>query len=101
MHKQLKADVLVWVNEIRAKQDLRPLKALPKGTREDAFSCVLGRATGLVYSNNGVARDYGRVLGVDPEAEVTLPKRVKRFEKLFEKGEMPELERRKPGAVIR
>jgi hypothetical protein len=76
------AKTLEWCNEIRVEKGQEPLERLPKGEREDPWSCPCGAATGLYVGNT--------TCGMSPEDGHPLPGAVVEFVKAFDNRELPQ-----------
>lgn len=78
------AGTLAWCNEMRAKKDRPPLDRLPKGTRDDPWTCPCGRATGLYVDRDRFGDDG------DAGTPHDLPGPVIDFVRAFDAGELPQ-----------
>lgn len=81
---KLEERVLKFVNRIRAKQKLKPLKKLPRGIPLDTDACPIARAVG------GIA-NARTVEWCDGTARVSTPFFVREFMYQFDTGQIPEL----------
>src|SRR5690242_20111147 len=82
------AEALAWCNEMRAEEGKRPLKKLPKGTRDDSKSCPCAKATGLRISHT-------RWETMDGREDGCLPRSVIDFVFAFDDGELPQYDEAK------
>lgn len=92
--QKLLAEVLAWVNEVRAKHDLRPLRALRRGDRRKNGECPIAKSLlgGAVKRAAVGSSYYGLWDGASRLDEGDLPKRISLFVGSFDRGEIPELD---------
>lgn len=65
-----------------------PLTKLPKGIRNNGYSCPCGKATGLYVGENYYCPD----LAGNPAIKISNPKAVVAFVFAFDRGQLPQYE---------
>lgn len=97
MHEDLKAAALAWVNGVREQLGRAPLGALPKAgdPPHSGFTCPMAMAVKEGGDDNYVyAAQECVTIRVDTEYAQTwtFPRDVKEFVRLYDAGEIPELQ---------
>ena len=84
--RKIKQDALIEVNKIRKRYGKRPIKAFSRGAKNSRNSCPVANALHRVHKNIQVNKHYYEI-----PVHRTLPKKLKKFIDLFDKGTFPSL----------
>lgn len=84
-HQRIIEGTLDWCNEKRMQGGLELLDELPKGRKDDGYSCPCGAATQLYVGNT----TYG---DEEENCNYPLPEVVEEFVALFDRGILPQFD---------